>query len=248
MATMPLTLGITFVDPFEKLRALFSLSATTENALPHSSASALHNLFDSIANTVRHTIESEHVDQFTKRRDEALPRYANLIHAISLIVQAEIDEENFSSLAADSLNHLRDEFQSRDIKHFGSEASEQTSFCIFTLKRIYRTLPKLMRLPLAPDLRDHDRGLSIQFVGYMLFCHFHVECLRIILRQRLDVNPSVLTSILDGMGAGSSAYATLRQGLELRKSPELPFGDSTGWDDEDQALLDDSERSGITPA
>jgi hypothetical protein len=248
MATMPLTLGITFVDPFEKLRVLFSLSASTENALPHSSASALHNLFESIANTVRNTVECEHVDQFTKRRDEALPRYANLIHAISLIVQAEIDEDNFPSLAADSLNHLRDEFVSRDIKHFGSEVAEQTSFCIFTLKRIYRALPKLMGSSVPPEQREQDRELSIHFVAYMLFCHFHVDCLRIILRQRLDVNASVLTSILEGMGACTYAYTTLRQGLELRKSPQLPFADNSEWDDEDQALLDDSERSGLTPA
>ena len=79
----------------------------------------------------------------------------------------------------------------------------------------------------------------------MLLAHFHLMCLHLTLKQRMDVPSAVVLEVLDGIGASASAYATLREGLELRDIPKLSL-DYEGpiWDDEDRVLLDESERSG----
>ncbi len=246
MSTMPLAVDSGFVDPFDKLRAFFSVSKVVETALRYNTVNALKHLFDSLQSTVTFAVQCQDAHEFIRRRDKSIVNYAKIVHAISLIADAEVDEEGFALLACDSLTHLHDEFVSWDIAHFGSEATEQVSFCIFTLKRIVKALPRLITSPVSGSEKGTDRQLSIQFVGYMLTCHFHLDCLRTVLRNKLEVSPPVLELIFEGMGSCAMAYATLREGLELRRSSVLALEESAVWDDEDQALLDESERSGTS--
>jgi len=62
-----------------------------------------------------------------------------------------------------------------------------------------------------------------------------------------EVIPAVAEAILDGLDACQLAYGTLREGLELRHESELSLSDRIEWDEEDQALLNDAERT-RTPA
>src|SRR5260370_41976753 len=120
MSTMSMTIGVGFVDPFEKIRAFFSLSKAAEHVFRQGTLHAVRHLFESLHATVDQAVLSRSLEEFTKRREEALHSYANLIHAISLIAQTEIKEEEFPLLARDSLNHLQEEFVSLGIAHFGS--------------------------------------------------------------------------------------------------------------------------------
>ena len=105
-----------------------------------------------------------------------------------------------------------------------------------------------MRLlpPLAGNSADggdqtEDVNLSPRFAGYMVITQFHLDCLHVILDEKVDVAGSVLEAVLDGIGACSLAYATLRNGLGLKEQSQLTLTVETPWDDEDQVLLNESE-------
>jgi len=232
-----------FIDPCEKLRAIFTVSRTTESTLPSNTVATLHSVFESLQAMVANVVRSVNAEEFSKRRAEALPRYAKLLCAASLIVQADVADETFSNLACDSLEHLHQEFISSGIDHFGSQAAEQVSYCIFTLKRINRRLPRLST-PLLASCHQEDRNLSMRFAVEMLLAHFHLDCLRNLLKHHNYVSSAVVTEVLDGMAACTNAYALLCEGLELRENPRLSLDETAVWDEEDQVLLDESDRTG----
>lgn len=242
MAVMPLAVGS--IEPVDKLRAFFSFSRTFEAALKHNTVSALHNLFESLQSAVEYTVHSDNLEEFNKRRLDALKSYAKLIRAISLITEVEIDDEQFALIASDSLSHLQQEFVSRGIANFGAESAERIAFCIFTLRRIVKLVPKIVRTPVAEVNRSRDHELSTKFAGYLLFAHFHLDCMRSILLHGTDIHPSVVDAVLQGLQASSLAYATIREGLELRANPELALDETIVLDEEDQALSDESEYAG----
>jgi len=241
---MSLTFGVGFVDPLEKLRALFSLSKAMEHVLRQSAFQAIRHLFDSLHATVDQAVQSQTLEEFQKRRQDGLQSYVNLLQAISLVAQNEIKEEDFPLMARDSLNHLHDEFVALDIAHLGADAAEQVSFCIFTIKRIFKLLPKMIVPPNSASDLQRDRELNGLFAQYLLVSHFHLDCVRAILKRHLEVNPSVLAAVLEGLQAGALAYETLRQAMELRATPELELSEDAIWDDEDEALLNESENAG----
>jgi hypothetical protein len=241
---MSMTIGVGFVDPFEKLSAFFSVPKAAEYALRQGTLHAVRHLFESLHATVDQAVQSRSLEEFIKRRAEALHSYAKLIHAISLIAQAEIKDEEISSLASASLNQLQEEFRSLGIAQFGSDAAEQVSFCIFTLKRIFRLLPALAASTVNKADQGRDRELSIQFVGCILVSHFHLGCMRTVLENRMEIPPPVMGAVLEGLEASTIAYQTIRQGMELRAVPELGLVDDVVWDDEDKSLLDESEHTG----
>jgi hypothetical protein len=241
---MSLTFGVGFVDPLEKLRALFSLSKATEHVLRQSAFQAIRHLFDSLHATVDQAVQSQTLEEFQKRRQDGLRSYVNLLQAISLVAQNEIKEEDFPLMARDSLNHLQNEFVALGIAHLGADAAEQVSFCIFTLKRIFKLLPKMIRPPNAQGDLPRDRELNGLFAQYLLVSHFHLDCVSAILKHRIDVSPPVLGAVIEGLQAPALAYETLRQAMELRATPELELSEHVTWDDEDEALLDESENSG----
>jgi hypothetical protein len=241
---MSLTFGVGLVDPLEKLRALFSLSRAMEHVLHQSTFHALRHLFDSLHATVDQAVQSQTLAEFQRRRQEGLRSYVNLLQAISLVAQNEIKEEDFPLMARDSLNHLHDEFVALDIDHLGADAAEQVSFCIFTIKRIFRVLPKMIAPPNSGSDIQRDRELNGMFAEYLLLSHFHLDCVRAILKRRVQVNAQVLGAVLEGLQTGALAYETLRQAMELRATPELELSEDITWDDEDEALLDESENAG----
>jgi hypothetical protein len=241
---MSLTSGVGFVGPLEKLRAPFSLSKALEHLLRQSTLNALRYLFDSLHATVDQVVQSQTLEEFQRRRYEALRPYVNLLRAISLVAQNEIEEEDFPLMARDSLNHLHEEFVALNIAHLGAEGAEQVSFCIFTIKRIFKLLPKMIGPPNSESDLLKDRELSGMFAKYLLVSHFHLDCVRAILKRHIDVNPPVLGAVLEGLQAGALAYETLRQAMELRATPELELSEDIIWDDEDETLLDESENAG----
>ncbi|HYL76802.1 MAG TPA: hypothetical protein VEU96_21480 [Bryobacteraceae bacterium] len=245
MSSMSMTIGVGFVDPFEKIRAFFSLSKAAEHVLRRGTLHTVRHLFESLHAIVDQAVQSGSLEEFTRRREEAIHSYANLIHAISLIAQTEISEKEFPLLARDSLNCLHQEFVSLGITDLGADAAEQVSFCIFTLKKIFRLLPRLASSPVHDADQSRDRELSIQFVGCILLAHFHLYCTRTVLKHRMEIPPSVMGAVLEGLDASSLAYQTIRQGMELRAVPELGLTDDVVWDDEDQVLLDESEQTGL---
>src|ERR1700722_9748497 len=103
MSTMSLTSGVGFVDRLEKLRAPFSLSKAVVHVLRQSTLNALRYLFDSLHATVDQVVQSQTLEEFQRRRYEALRPYVNLLRAISLVAQNEIEEEDFPLMARDSL-------------------------------------------------------------------------------------------------------------------------------------------------
>ena len=139
---------------------------------------------------------------------------------------------------------MHDEFVALDIAHLGADAAEQVSFCIFTIKRIFKLLPKMIVPPNSASDLQRDRELNGLFAQYLLVSHFHLDCVRAILKRHLEVNPSVLAAVLEGLQAGALAYETLRQAMELRATPELELSEDAIWDDEDEALLNESENAG----
>jgi hypothetical protein len=244
MATMPITIDATIDGPFENVKAFFSLSKATEHLLRHNTVTALQNIFVSLNSSVEYAVHSDSKDEFHKRRIEAFRSYAKLIRAISLIAETEIEDDKLVLLGWDSLSHLQDEFVSLGIVRFGSEAAEQVSFCIFTLKRTIKLLPRIAHAPVAAQNRQRDRELSARFAEHMLTTHFHLFCMRSIIKHSASIHPAIVDAVLEGLQSSSIAYATLREGLELRANPALSLDDNIVLDEEDQALLDESEHSG----
>lgn len=234
MATTPVSVDFQFLDPIERMRALFSLSRATETALAQNSFSALSHLFSSVRSLAAHCVYTCNAEEFSQRRLKALFQYTKLQRAISLIAEVEIDEDDFSDVACDSLNHLHEQFLNKRIVDFSPEATEQVSMCIFTLKRIMRMLAN-----------PRGRRQGSRFAGYMALTQFHLDCLYVVLDEKLDIEASVLAAILNGIGACSLAYATLREGPTFGEQSLLPLTDDRMWDEEDQVLLNESEYTGL---
>jgi hypothetical protein len=244
MSALPLALDVG-IEQFERLRAIFAFSSNSEVPFRRNAADALSSIFKSLHTSVAQAVEAKDAGDFQRRRGIALVTYVKLLQACSLITETEInDDDQFAVLACQSLDRLHEDLVSSGIANFGLEAADRVSFTIFTLKRIVRLVPRIATVPAPQGSRDHDRRLSAQFVQSMILSHFHLECLRAILGSRCEVIPAVAEAVLEGLDACQLAYGTLREGLQLRHENELSLSDRIEWDEEDQALLNDAERTG----
>ena len=115
MATTPLSFDFEVPVRFETQRTLYSLSQATGNAFPHNSFSALEHIFSKARSLPAHCVDANTAEEFIQRPRQVLFQYTKLLQAISLIAEVEIAEKDFSAVACDSLNHLRDQFSRKGI-------------------------------------------------------------------------------------------------------------------------------------
>ena len=151
------------------------------------------------------------------------------------------------ALAQRGLRALMSEFRSLGVERIGTEATEETLFCLATLARIDSLLNLLGQDP-PIERADEDRKLAGEFRARTAWSEFHLHGLFVILlgRPRPVMSAEILQEIMDGARVVVMAFAAAREAVRLRGLiPSRDFSDSD-WDEEDETLVQSSTREAET--
>ena len=186
---------------------------------------------------------SEHTAAgFREKRTEVFGNYIKSVVALSEIIDVTIPQTNRTALFEESLTGVNSFLKEEALPRFGPNITDQIIFTFWTIQKTHRILTEIAKCEI-PGAGTHakDGALSRDFPLWAWWSLFHLDCVVSAIRHDKSIPPGVLDEISDGLRAAVNAYATAREGLNLRQAPALPETiEPTGWDEEDQELLDDS--------
>ena len=206
---------------------------------------SIQQIFENIAEVhdqmIAGVIEKRTVSEFRAARDAVFSNYAHIMRAISDLARVVIPPRVLERQADESFCELESDFREHG-DSLGSAVRDQVIFTIWTFRKI-KSLVQQIASKDAPDgaqEQERDRELSSSFAFYALWTRFHLDCLTLSMHCHKPIYPEARDEIADGLRAAVNAYASVKQGLELRNPVMEPVLARPEWDDEDQELLDSS--------
>ncbi len=181
-------------------------------------------------------LNSPTLDDFRSLRERVFSSYVKLSMALSHIVLANLDYNDYAQLTQESLSETEKEFMVAGNLYLGGDAYREVRFSISTLKSAQRWIPRLVSTQ-ASDPAE-DRELARNFLLANSWAHFHLECLKLAVHRRETLSQDILQELLDGLRLSVMAYSYVRAALDLRDIPGSRYGEKldTQWDAEDEAL------------
>ena len=186
---------------------------------------------------------SEHtLAGFDMRRKEVFGDYIKSVMALGKLVEVKIPEaSDRASIIEESLAGMASYFKTQAVHRFGPDISDQAVFTVWTVQKIHRLLAKITNSPvLHSEAESDDRKLSREFSVCAWWSLFHLDCLLAAIKHNKSIHPEVLEEIAEGLRSAVDAYCAAKQGLSLRRVAEPVSVEPPEWDEEDQAILDDS--------
>ena len=193
-------------------------------------------------------IESRTAEDFRKTSTEVFPQYFAAMQALGQLIRIVVPAPALERLMSESLSELEADFRDLGPSAFGSDLSSRGTFTVWTLRKIMDLAQEFgSQLPSTDSKADAD--LTMRFVTYAVWTRFHVDCLAKSMHGKKPIYPEVVPLITNGLRGAVDAYAWIRQAVELRAQQELePNLAPIPWDQEDEALLEDSMRRIADPS
>ena len=186
-------------------------------------------------------IEKRTKAEFVASRDAALQNYARVVRVMSELAKIMVPPSVVERLVHECFSKLEADFRDQGLSRFGYAVRDQAIFTIWTLRKIHAIGSEIAGLPEVLEAsKEADMKCASQFNFTMLWTHFHLDCLIAAIRFDKDVYPEVLSEITNEIKAAVNAFASVRQGADLRMPPVEPTITPYEWDSEDQKLLDAS--------
>ena len=238
---LPKGLGTPDLKDFSAFIGLTPKASPSRNVPAHS-----RGLFKAMAEVsddlVLYAISEHTVDGFRSKRDEVLENYIKSVVALSEMIEVIIPQINRAQLFEEAVTGVQSFLRAEALPRFGTDVAEQAVFTAWTMQKTHRVLVKIANSEkLAKKFRTEDRKLSRESSLWALWSLFHLDCLITAIKHDKSIHPEVLEEISDGLRSAVNAYGVAKQGLNLRRQPTEPITiEPAEWDEEDQALLDDS--------
>ena len=218
-------------------------------ARPRKSARELTGSTDEVFRGMSSVLEQQLTDVIQKRTTaefnaayaEAFPKYVEVILALSRFAEAVIPSNVVKRLQWEAFCELEGDFREHGIAAFGKSVQEQSLFTIWTLRKINALVRQIVEAKkLDEPMAKTDKEYFVQYMVNTLRANFSLDCLNIALQSECAVYPEVLDELTDGLRSAVNAYAWTRRAAELRAVAPQPVNGPTDWDDEDEALLRES--------
>jgi hypothetical protein len=180
------------------------------------------------------------VQEFKSLKKEVLPRYVQLSIAATNLVSALVPNAQREALTVEVFAEIERLLQSDGLPAIGEEAVNEALFCLFTLRRAYGVIGRIpIDVPPQENLSE-DLATAREFHHWTIVSQLHFDCLRVAFKAKLQLAKPVISEILDGCRAAVMAYACARRALDLR-DPVLQVDlSNVVWDEEDEALANES--------
>jgi hypothetical protein len=177
---------------------------------------------------------------FIKARDAALGDYSNLSYIIANSFSIEAGRNVRFTAVNEAIKAVVQFIRNEAPARLGQEATAEMMFSFDTLRRAYGVVHEInISGKAGEEQTENDRHLAGEFNCAALWAQFHLDCLRVAVSQRIDLEQEVLDELLQGARLSVMAYSYARQGLDLRIKRE-PFLIDVPLDEEDRELLDES--------
>jgi hypothetical protein len=190
-------------------------------------------------------VHSADRSEFCATRRKLARRYWQLSQAIQHLLNASLDQGQWSALARDSMNRLRRDFTTTGPARFGGSATEEVLFALATLTRVPRLLTYVVQHPLTDTSSlEEERPLITAFLANTLICELHLHILAMLLYSDEEpIREHVLAETLWGLRTAVRLYGALACAAKLRRGPSdaiLDASENVPLDQEDRALLNAS--------
>jgi hypothetical protein len=176
-----------------------------------------------------------------------LPRYVQLSIAATNLVSALVPKARREALIVEAFAQIERLLQSDGLATIGEEAVDEALFCLFTLRRTYGVIGRIPVDALPQENLSEDLAIAGELHHWTIVSQLHIDCLRAAFKAKLKLPEQVTAEILDGCRAAVMAYACARRGLDLRDPEPKVDLSKVIWDEEDEALSNESadERDSI---
>ncbi|MGD0618514.1 MAG: hypothetical protein ABSB67_12715 [Bryobacteraceae bacterium] len=229
----------------EELLAFIGLSDKKEVDI----SSRINSLFGQIANVtdslITATIEKRTAAEFSATARALFNDYVRVLRAKSDLLQVVLrnDVHATERIVNQTLCELEADFRDNGVQRFGTSASEQAIFTVWTIRKTAALIwklfdPQVINRKLPEDSVKKGEQFRSEFALYSAWAQFHLECLTTSMRLNKALYPDVLPAVMDGLRSEVNAYAIAKQIVDLylppAPEPELtPYA----WDEEDDELL-----------
>jgi hypothetical protein len=237
---------LAFANPLSRIDsqnvALIGLPA--EKPAQRSLPGIAENLFRSIKEThaqiVDDLISKRTAQEFAEAEVRALPEYATLVIAFSLVASRLIDRNTVARLNAESFSELEAEIREDGEACFGEALQQRALFTVWMLRKITDLLAMLKDGKVEASQKDQDAEFAESFFVHAIRARLHVDCLIASMHTRQPLYRDVFPQVDDGLRSIVNAYAWVKQAVDLR----LPARDiepaQIDWTADDQELLEAS--------
>jgi hypothetical protein len=177
-------------------------------------------------------------EEFCAARELYLPQYMRVMTALGNLVQTVVPVPVINQLCYESMSEMEADFRDEGRANFGQDIADQAMFTVWTLRKINDLVDQVSASDGPREgLKDSDAKLKKQFVNYILYTRFHLDCLKMSMRSGRAIYPDVLEQVSEGLRALVNAYSYIRQASDLHfeVSDEEPI--SIDFDDEEQELV-----------
>lgn len=185
-------------------------------------------------------IDKRSADEFRAARDEAFPKYMQLVLNLAGIVSAIVPPTVLSRLTGESFSELEADIREHALAAFGADMRDRAMFTVWTLRKIADLLSVIAHGTIAEEDGKKDKDFFVSFLANALMSRFHIDCLRASMKSGRAIYPDVLPVIDNGLKAVVDAYAWIRQAADLRSPTDVTECIPAEWNDEDDQLLRES--------
>jgi hypothetical protein len=226
-----------------------SISEGSAKQLPASADELLRNIFALLENLVLSVIEKRTAAEFSRARDEALPKYLDAVIALSSLTQLLVKSEVVERLNREFFCELEADLRDRGLIAFGVAVRDQALFTVWTLRKISDLTSQIASVrQVGETQKPAVEQLLIPCIYHAIRTRFHVQCLVTSMQTGRPIYPDVLELVIDGLRSVVNAYALVRRLLDIFVPLTAPEIAPVEWDDEDRELLAEATRDMAEPA
>ena len=235
------------IKPGKELAFIGLPSKRSGKQLSGSVEELIRNVGSILDDLIASAIEKHNAADFRALWDEVFPNYARVMLSLSRIVSSIVPHSILVRINAESLSEMEANFRDHALSAFGPIIQDQAVFTVWTLRKIADLAEKISAAgTLEPALQKKDEEFCSLFTYHVLRSRFHLDCLAASMRSNRAIYPEVLEVISDGLRSAVDAYAWIKQGADLRVTPEETALEPIKMDEEDQEFLEASAHDMAT--
>jgi len=228
-------------DPGGSLMGLLQVPQAAKSSLAARQAKIADLLTDELEFIARRLLAAPSDEKFRQIREQIFTKYFRLCRAVSNFLESVADETLIAQFVDEAWSNIERDFLVTGPKHLSGNALHDAIFCVSTLRRIQRLLPRVQSVKPPEDMAVRDKRLEVEFAQALIWSELHLDCLHTAIIRNIRVRPDIESELLAGMRACVTAYALLRESLGLRQKQSL-LTEPLELDEEDRSLLRASER------
>lgn len=242
---VPRSLEALHIGGMLALTSAKSAQRTREQTLAPNVGQLLRGIGEIVDGLVVTAISKTTGEEFREACDDLLQKYLSAVRAFTDLTRIAVPKNTMDALTNESICEEEAEIREHGLSAFGSDVRDQAIFTLWSLRKIHDLCERIDSVLLVEEHLEPDREMYEKFVWHAVSARFHLDCLLKAIQLKKRIYPEVLEIIVDGLRNVVNAYSWARQALDLRAPLPEPTMKPVIWDEEDQALLEETNREAV---